>query len=69
MPMPYAHVQITRDGRGRVTLDGRQVPGVRAVDVRHEVGQPPRLIIEVVAAEAPIEYVDQLDPAEEVTDT
>ncbi|NUQ88294.1 MAG: hypothetical protein HOQ43_07510 [Glycomyces artemisiae] len=67
--LPTVRVLMDRavPGRGRVTVDGRQLPGVRAVTVHHEAGQPPRVTVEFNAAEAPVEYVDRLDPAEEVT--
>lgn len=67
MTLPSVHVQMYRrsPGRGRVVVDGRPLPGVRAVDVRHEAGRPARVVVEFNAAEATVEYVDHLDDDEE----
>jgi hypothetical protein len=54
-------------GRGRVVVDGRTLPGVRAVATRHEAGQPARVVIELNASEATVEYVDHLDDDQEVS--
>lgn len=67
MPVRRAHVQMTRNGNGRVTLDGTPIPGVRAVEVRNEVGNLPTVVLEIVAREAPVEYVDRLDDDQEVS--
>lgn len=69
MTLPRVHVEMDRRalGRGRVFLDGRQLPGVRAVQTRHEAGRPPVVIVEFNAAEATVEYVDPTDDAEEVS--
>jgi hypothetical protein len=48
-------------GRGRVVVDGHRLPGVRAVETRHEAGRPPRVVVEFNAGEATVEYVDRLD--------
>jgi len=69
MTLPRVHVQMDRRalGRGRVVVDGRPLPGVRAVDVRHEANRPPVVVVEFNAVEATVEYVDRLDDAQEVT--
>lgn len=69
MKLPIIRVQLDRRalGRGRVYVDGRQLPGVRAVDVQHEAGQPPRVVVEFNAQEASVEYVDHLDDHQEVS--
>ncbi|MFB6846216.1 hypothetical protein ACFCXS_15325 [Streptomyces sp. NPDC056373] len=69
MILPRVHVQLDRrtPGRGRVVVDGRRLPGVRAVETRHEAGRPPRVVVEFNAAEATVEYVDALDDAQEVS--
>ncbi|MCZ9350730.1 hypothetical protein NGM36_13130 [Streptomyces mutabilis] len=67
MPVSRAHVQMTRNGNGRVTLDGVTIPGVRTVEVRNERGSLPRVVLEIIAREAPVEYVDRLDDDQEVS--
>ena len=69
MTLPRGHVQMDRRalGRGRVVVDGRPLPGVRAVDVRHEANRPP-VVVELNAVEATVEYLDELDlDAQEVS--
>ncbi|MGW4602730.1 hypothetical protein ACWENS_05570 [Streptomyces sp. NPDC004532] len=65
MRLPVIRVQMDRrtTGRGRVIVDGRELPGVRSVEVRHEVSQRPRVIVEFNALEAPVEYLDVFGPA------
>jgi hypothetical protein len=48
MTLPRVHVQMDRRalGRGRVVVDGRPLPGVRAVGVRHESNCPPAVVVE-----------------------
>ncbi|MDN5380719.1 hypothetical protein QEP66_01055 [Streptomyces sp. LB8] len=63
MTLPRVHVQMDRRalGRGRVVVDGRPLPGVRAVDVRHEANRPPAVVVEFNAVEVTVEYLDALD--------
>lgn len=70
MTLPRVHVQMSRQtpGRGRVTVDGRPLPGVRTVAVRHGVDEPASVSLELRALEATVEYVDRLDDHQEVSD-
>jgi hypothetical protein len=70
MRLPRFRVQILRSnpGRGRVHLNGRELPGVQSVEVEHSMRTLPRVAVEFNALEAAVEYVDSLDDAEEVPD-
>lgn len=49
MAAQTAVVRLDKHGHGTVTLDGIEVPGVRAVTVKTEVNCVPVVVIEVIA--------------------
>lgn len=61
MAARHARVTLTGAGRGTVEVDGRPVPGVRAVRVAGAYDQVPRLVLELVVAEVDVETADGVE--------